>query len=169
MLHGKYSLLTVLLLPSPLQSDLYFTYIKMNKFCTFLFVAMVAAASAFAPPMQSSKLTAKTSVTAFVRVEQPSTTALKMAEDMSWEGEFPPSKVLGPIMSKMPSSVLGVLSLFLLATCAYSCGMSRELYSVPGAIADGSWVKWYYVLGSFMGPLAWGTHVACWIQRKNGM
>jgi len=141
----------------------------MNKICAVLLIAMVAATSAFAPSVHSTKLAAKTPVSAFVRVEQPSTTALQMAEDMSWEGEYPPSKVLGPIMSKMPSGVLGVISLFFLATCVYSCMMSSELQHVEGALSDGSWVKWYYVLGSFGGPLAWGTHVACWIQRKNGM
>jgi hypothetical protein len=119
--------------------------------------------------MQTAKTVVRTPVAAFVRAEQPSVTSLKMAEDMSWEGEYPPSKVLGPIMSKMPSGVLGVVSLALLAITGYSCFMSGQLQNVPGALNDGSWVKWYYVLGSFMGPLSWGTHVACWIQRKNGM
>merc|ERR1719273_476704 len=93
-----------------------------------------------------------------------------MVEDMTWEGEeYPPSKVLGPIMSKMPSGLLGLISIFFAAACAYSIGQSAALQQEPGAIASGSWVKWYYVLGSFGGPLAWGTHVASWIQRKNGM
>jgi hypothetical protein len=86
-----------------------------------------------------------------------------------WEGEYPPSVVLGPIMSKMPSGMLGLLSLVFLSTCAYSIFQSQLLVQEPGALENGAWVKWYYVLGSFGGPLAWGTHVASWIQRKNGM
>jgi len=138
----------------------------MNKICALLLIAFVAATSAFAP---STKLTARTPVSAaFVRVEQPSTTALQMVEDMSWDGEYPPSKVLGPIMSKMPSGLLAAISIVFFGIFSYSCTMSAELQHVEGALSDGSWVKWYYVLGSFLGPLAWGTHVAAWIQRMNG-
>ena len=120
---------------------------------------IIAAVSAFAPVSQvrTPTFVAKTSATAL------------SAEDTFWEGEYPPSKVLGPIMSKMPSGVLGMLSLTFLTICAYSCYQSGILQQEPGAVASGSWVKWYYVLGSFGGPLAWGTHVASWIQRKNGM
>ena len=99
---------------------------------------------------------------------QESALVLK-AEDTYWEGEYPPSAVLGPIMSKMSSGMLGVLSLVFLGTCAFSIFQSEQLVQQPGAVASGEWVKWYYVLGSFGGPLAWGTHVAAWIQRKNGM
>jgi hypothetical protein len=100
----------------------------MNRFCGLLFFAFVAASSAFAPPLQTAKIVVRTPVAAFVRAEQPSVTSLKMAEDMSWEGEYPPSKVLGPIMSKMPSGVLGVVSLALLAvwsTAEYPWGIER--------------------------------------------
>jgi hypothetical protein len=72
-------------------------------------------------------------------------------------------------MSKMSSGVLAVLSIAFLGACCYSCVQSSILLKEPGAIANGSWVKWYYILGGFGGPLAWGTHVASWIQRKNGM
>ena len=92
-----------------------------------------------------------------------------MAEDTYWEGEYPPSKVLGPLMSKMPSGLLGMVSLLFLGTCVVSVFQSGVLIREPGAVESGEWVKWYYVLGSFGGPLAWGTHVAAWIQRKNGM
>jgi hypothetical protein len=130
---------------------------------SFLIVALVLAVSqAFVAP--AARFASPS--TAFVTKES---TALSMAEDTYWEGEYPPSKVLGPIMSKMPSSILGLVSLVFLTTCAYSCVQSGVLQQEPGAIASGAWVKWYYVLGSAMGPLAWGTHVACWIQRKNGM
>jgi hypothetical protein len=65
--------------------------------------------------------------------------------------------------------LLGLLSLGFLGMCGYSLFQSSLLVQEPGAMSDGSWVKWYYILGSFGGPLAWGTHVASWIQRKNGM
>jgi hypothetical protein len=131
---------------------------------SFLIIALVAAMSqAFVSPLSSSPIrTAPTFVT-------KQSTSLSMAEDMYWEAEYPPSKVLGPIMSKMPSGVLGVLSLCFLSACAISCYQSGLLQQEPGAVATGSWVKWYYVLAGFGGPLAWGTHVAAWIQRKNGM
>uniref|UniRef100_A0A7R9ZJE9 Uncharacterized protein n=1 Tax=Craspedostauros australis TaxID=1486917 RepID=A0A7R9ZJE9_9STRA len=130
----------------------------MFKFNFFLCALLVAAAQAFAPALPvRSAFVAKESV------------ALSMAEDTYWEGEYPPSSVLGPIMSKMPSATLGLLSIFFLGACGYSCFESGVLQQQPGAIADGSWVKWYYVLAGFGGPLAWGTHVAAWIQRKNGM
>jgi len=133
----------------------------MSKLSFFLVALMVAATQAFVPASQ-----VRTPAT-FVAKDTPF--ALNMAEDTYWEGEYPPSKVLGPIMSKMPSGLLGMSSLVLLSICAYSCYQTSLLQQEPGAIASGEWVKWYYVLGSFMGPLAWGTHVACWIQRKNGM
>lgn len=96
-------------------------------------------------------------------------TALFMADDMTWEGEYPPSKVLGPIMSKMPSGLLAVISMVSLGVCIYSCVQTGLLLREPGAIENGSWVKWYYIVEGLGGPLAWGTHVASWIQRKNGM
>mmetsp|Transcript_11014 Transcript_11014/g.15744 ORF Transcript_11014/g.15744 Transcript_11014/m.15744 type:complete len:130 (+) Transcript_11014:388-777(+) len=129
----------------------------MSKLSFILLTLFFAAASAFVPAGQVSK------TTAFM----PST-ALQ-AEDMYWEGEYPPSKVLGPIMSKMPSGLLGMISILCLGSCVYSCVQSGVLQQEPGALQTGSWVKWYYVLGSFGGPLAWGTHVAAWIQRRNGM
>eukprot|EP00591_Stephanopyxis_turris_P004240 CAMPEP_0195515874 /NCGR_PEP_ID=MMETSP0794_2-20130614/6781_1 /TAXON_ID=515487 /ORGANISM="Stephanopyxis turris, Strain CCMP 815" /LENGTH=93 /DNA_ID=CAMNT_0040644365 /DNA_START=214 /DNA_END=495 /DNA_ORIENTATION=+ len=93
-----------------------------------------------------------------------------MVEDMTWEGEeYPPSKVLGPIMSKMPSGLLGMISILCAGACIASIAGSAALQQEPGAFENGAWVKWYYILGSFGGPLAWGTHVASWIQRKNGM
>jgi hypothetical protein len=126
---------------------------------------IVAACSAFAPVAVPTRSAA---ATAFSPKNQ-APLVLNMAEDTYWEGEYPPSKVLGPIMSKMPSGMLGVLSLVFLGVCASSCYQSGLLQQEPGAVASGAWVKWYYVVGGFGGPLAWGTHVAAWIQRKNGM
>ena len=136
----------------------------MSKLNFMLLSLMVAACSAFVPtsPMKASNHVA------FKAAESAPLVALN-AEDTYWEGEYPPSKVLGPIMSKMPSGMLGMLSIMFLSICVYSCGQSFVLQQEPGALASGSWVKWYYVLGGFGGPLAWGTHVAAWIQRKNGM
>lgn len=135
----------------------------MAKLSFVILSLIVAACSAFAPVSQ----VARSSVTSLPKTE--ATFALNMAEDTYWEDEYPPSKVLGPLMSKMPSGLLGMVSLVFLGVCVYSCSQSFILQQEPGAIASGSWVKWQYVLGSFMGPLAWGTHVASWIQRKNGM
>ena len=133
----------------------------MSKLSFVVLSLIVAACSAFSPLAQVRTVATPMATT--------SPFVLNMAEDTYWEAEYPPSKVLGPIMSKMPSGMLGMLSLVFLGLCAYSCGQSFVLQQEPGAIASGSWVKWYYVLGSFGGPLAWGTHVAAWIQRKNGM
>lgn len=137
----------------------------MSKLSFVIVSLIVAMSQAFVPASQVRSSSSSPAAAAFIS----KTTPLNMAEDMYWEAEYPPSKVLGPIMSKMPSGVLGVLSLFFLGACAYSVGQSSVLVQTPGALENGTWVKWYYVLGSFGGPLAWGTHVACWIQRKNGM
>jgi hypothetical protein len=134
----------------------------MSKLSFAIIALVLAAAQAFVPASQVH------TPAAFV-AKEAHFTALNMAEDTYWEGEYPPSKVLGPVMSKMPSSLLGMLSLVFLTVCAVSCFQSFQLQQEAEAISSGSWVKWYYVLGSFGGPLAWGTHVACWIQRKNGM
>ena len=135
----------------------------MSKLSFVIVSLVVALSQAFVVPASQ----VRTPAAAFVTQDSP--VVMNMAEDMYWEGEYPPSKVLGPIMSKMPSGVLGVLSLLFLGACAYSIGQSNVLVQEPGAFENGTWVKWYYVLGSFGGPLAWGTHVAAWIQRKNGM
>jgi hypothetical protein len=140
----------------------YQSTIKMNKLSFAILSLTIACASAFAP-MPRAVVNTQTTFSA------PSTPTTLFAEDMTWEGEYPPSKVLGPIMSKMPSGLLAIISMVCLAACAYSIGQSAILQQEPGAFENGAWVKWYYVLMGFGGPLAWGTHVASWIQRKNGM
>ena len=138
----------------------------MSRFSFVLLSVLVAACSAFAPTPMASLSQQQT-------LSSASNFALNAVEDYDsetyWEDEYPPSKVLGPIMSKMPSGMLGALSLVFLTSLVVSISGSAALQQEPGAMQDGSWVKWYYVLGSFGGPLAWGTHVAAWIQRKNGM
>jgi hypothetical protein len=139
-----------------------YIYFTMAKLSFVVLSLIVAACSAFVPVSQ-----VRSTPVAFAPKE--ATFALNMAEDTYWEGEYPPSKVLGPLMSKMPSGMLGILSLVFLGACVSSCSGSFVGMQEPGAMESGSWVKWYFVLGSFGGPLAWGTHVAAWIQRKNGM
>eukprot|EP00536_Pseudo-nitzschia_multiseries_P013490 jgi/Psemu1/290899/fgenesh1_pg.577_\ len=138
----------------------------MSKFTFCLLSVLVAACSAFAPnsPLNVATRQATSASSPF---------ALNAVEDYDsetyWEDEYPPSKVLGPIMSQMPSGMLGALSIMFFSMLVLSISGSAALQQEPGAFENGSWVKWYYVLGSFGGPLAWGTHVAAWIQRKNGM
>ena len=140
----------------------------MAKFTLLLIAAVVAVSSAFVLAAQTATRVNQVSFAPKIE-ERTTSSSLFMAEDMTWEGEYPPSKVLGPIMSKMPSGVLALISMFSLGVCIYSCVQSGLLLREPGAIENGSWVKWYYIVEGFGGPLAWGTHVASWIQRKNGM
>mmetsp|Transcript_22623 Transcript_22623/g.40490 ORF Transcript_22623/g.40490 Transcript_22623/m.40490 type:complete len:142 (+) Transcript_22623:354-779(+) len=141
----------------------------MAKLSLLLLAAIVAISTAFAPVAQTA--TRVNQVSFAPKMEEQRSTSLFMAEadDMTWEGEYPPSKVLGPIMSKMPSGVLGIMSIGFLGVCVYSCVQSGLLLRIPGATDTGEWVKPEYVIMGFGGPLAWGTHVASWIQRKNGM
>uniref|UniRef100_A0A7S1BQ59 Uncharacterized protein n=1 Tax=Corethron hystrix TaxID=216773 RepID=A0A7S1BQ59_9STRA len=144
----------------------------IRKLAILLAASAISACTAFVPTLPSRNAVAFSPKTvSFDAISRPSKASptLKMVEDTFWEGEYPPSKVLGPILSKMPSGLLGLLSLGCLGALIVSIGGSAALQQEPGAFATGSWVKWYYILGSFGGPLAWGLHVASWIQRKNGM
>mmetsp|Transcript_52395 Transcript_52395/g.59334 ORF Transcript_52395/g.59334 Transcript_52395/m.59334 type:complete len:157 (-) Transcript_52395:333-803(-) len=156
----------------------------MSKFSLLIVAVLVAVCSAFAPT--TSKLT-NTAVDTRTKTTFSPTDPFDFQlgflgadsdtypeedypdSETYWNAEYPPSKVLGPIMSKMPSGMLGALSIMFLSALVISISGSAALQTEPGAFENGSWVKWYYVLGSFGGPLAWGTHVAAWIQRKNGM
>lgn len=141
-------------------------FLIMSRLSLLLVVVLVAVSSAFVPHGAVPRSALSSSVApAFAPRADP---LFAESEDMTWEGEYPPSKVLGPIMSKMPSGLLGMLSLCFAGACVWGCAGSAVLQQDAGALASGSWVKWYYVLGSLMGPLAWGTHVASWIQRQNG-
>jgi hypothetical protein len=158
-------LVFIFLIPQPCDHFLLASQnFKMAKLSFVILSLYLAAAAAFVPSAQVSS-----PARAAFAPKTEASFALNMAEDTYWEGEYPPSKVLGPVMSKMPSGLLGMLSLVFLTACAYSIFETSLLVREPGAVESGNWVKWYYVLGSFGGPLAWGTHVACWIQRKNGM
>ena len=147
---------------------------KLSALLSFLPLAASFAPMPFASHKALPSATAKVQIPAsFVQLGYAQQLEPLKAEvefdDMTWEGEYPPSKVLGPIMSKAPSGLLGLLSGLSLLLCVLSCKGSFDLQQMPGAMESGSWVKWYYVLGSFGGPFAWGLHVASWIQRKNGM
>ena len=83
----------------------------MAKYTLFLLAAIVALSQAFVPASQTARVN---QVSAAPRIETQSSTQL-FAEDMTWEGEYPPSKVLGPIMSKAPSGTLAILSMMCLA------------------------------------------------------
>eukprot|EP00555_Chaetoceros_dichaeta_P002682 CAMPEP_0198250634 /NCGR_PEP_ID=MMETSP1447-20131203/1738_1 /TAXON_ID=420782 /ORGANISM="Chaetoceros dichaeta, Strain CCMP1751" /LENGTH=141 /DNA_ID=CAMNT_0043935481 /DNA_START=100 /DNA_END=525 /DNA_ORIENTATION=- len=141
----------------------------MTKLIIILMAIVVTLTSAFAPVSTTTHLPSTITTPSFTL------SPLSMAEDMTWGGpedddkEYPPSKVLGPIMSKMPSGVLGGLSALCLIACVVSVTQSSVLQQEAGAMSTGSWVKWYFILGSFGGPFAWGLHVASWIQRQNGM
>jgi len=157
----------------------------MSKFSLLIVAVLVAACSAFAPTPSQFKTPTKTVATTSFSPNNPFGFNTELAflgadsdtypeedypdSETYWNAEYPPSKVLGPIMSKMPSGMLGALSIMFLGALVISISGSAALQTEPGAFENGSWVKWYYVLGSFGGPLAWGTHVAAWIQRKNGM
>ena len=114
----------------------------MAKLSFVVLSLIIAACSAFVPVSQ-----VRSTPAAFAPTTE-ATFALNMAEDTYWEDEYPPSKVLGPLMSKMPSGLLGMVSLVFLGICVSSCAGSFALQQEPGALASGSWVKWYYVLGS---------------------
>merc|ERR1712183_296735 len=136
----------------------------MNKLTALILFAALSTLSAFAPvaPAKSVAFTQR-SISSFPE------TSLNMVEDMTWEGkEYPPSKVLGPILSKIPSGTLGILAILSFAACAISCTGSAELMREPGAMATGSWVRPQYIIMGLGGPFAWGFHVAAWIQRMNG-
>merc|ERR1719253_1958669 len=124
-----------------------YKYSKMAKLSLLLLAAIVAISSAFAPVAQTATRANQVSFAPKIPERPTAPSPLFMAEDMTWEGEHPPSKVLGPIMSKAPSGTLAILSMMCLAACAYSCTQSGLLLRVPGAVESGEWVKPEYILG----------------------
>ena len=73
---------------------------------------------------------------------------------------YPTSAVLGPVLSKAPSGLLGLVSGVFLVIGLY-CAEQNDLYTLPV-------VKPLNVLGTNLLPISWGLHVASWIQKKNG-
>ena len=83
-------------------------FLIMSRLSLLLVVVLVAVSSAFVPHGAVPRSALSSSVApAFAPRADP---LFAESEDMTWEGEYPPSKVLGPIMSKMPSGLLGMLS-----------------------------------------------------------
>ncbi|CAM9528393.1 unnamed protein product [Phaeothamnion confervicola] len=80
-----------------------------------------------------------------------------------WEGKAPPSKVLGPVVSKVPGPALGILSLVAFSVGTYCVHESNIFHSLT---ADTVYPQ--YVIGSLLTPVSWGLHVAAWIQKQNG-
>jgi hypothetical protein len=85
----------------------------MSKLSFVILSLIVAACSAFAPMAQVRNTVVSTPIAG-----NTSPFVLNMAEDTYtyWEAEYPPSKVLGPLMSKMPSGLLGMVSLVFLGS-----------------------------------------------------
>ena len=79
-----------------------------------------------------------------------------------WEGEAPPSSVLG-VGEKIPSAVFGPLSLVAFVVGTYCLHESNILNQITVNTINPA-----YVLGSLGVPISWGMHVAAWIQKKNG-
>merc|ERR1719313_1323918 len=94
-----------------------------------------------------------------------STAALAIeAEDMWWgDKDYPPSRVLG-IGRNVPSLFYGVTSGLAFGIGAYCIAQSNLLNILSGSTVNG-----WYVAGSLLVPYSWGLHVACWIQKKNGL
>ena len=97
-----------------------------------------------------------------VAARRPTRAAMVM-EDTYWEGEAPPSYVLGNL-ANAPSGLLGPMSgIFLLV------GMYCVSASQLGAPLTAATVNPFYIAGSLCVPVSWGLHVAAWIQKKNDM
>eukprot|EP00596_Hydrurales_sp_CCMP1899_P001846 CAMPEP_0119039120 /NCGR_PEP_ID=MMETSP1177-20130426/8454_1 /TAXON_ID=2985 /ORGANISM="Ochromonas sp, Strain CCMP1899" /LENGTH=111 /DNA_ID=CAMNT_0007002601 /DNA_START=83 /DNA_END=418 /DNA_ORIENTATION=- len=91
--------------------------------------------------------------------------ALKMAVDQPgpsyWDGDAPPSSVLG-VGAKVPSAIFGVGSLLALGVGLYCVGESNVFHQLKE-----STVYPGYIAGAQLVPISWGMHVAAWIQKKN--
>ena len=99
-------------------------------------------------------------------ISSPSLTgsALKLnaAGPTYWDGEAPPSSVLG-VGEKIPSTLFGPLSLLALVAGTYCVHESNIFHQLSA-----STVNPQYIVGSLLVPISWGMHVAAWIQKKNG-
>mmetsp|Transcript_24217 Transcript_24217/g.72660 ORF Transcript_24217/g.72660 Transcript_24217/m.72660 type:complete len:126 (+) Transcript_24217:75-452(+) len=84
-------------------------------------------------------------------------------EDTYWEGEAPPSYVLGNLAGA-PSALLGPVSGIFLMVGLY-CVSASQL----GAPLTAETLNPFYIAGSLCVPVSWGLHVAAWIQKKNDM
>ncbi|CAM9504349.1 unnamed protein product [Choristocarpus tenellus] len=87
-----------------------------------------------------------------------------METDTYWEGAAPPSSVLGPALEKVPSKVLGVVSLVAFGVGTYCIHETNILHTVTPDTINGP-----YVAGALLVPISWGLHVASWINKQNGL
>lgn len=129
---------------------------KMVSARLLVLAALVASASAFAPAP-------KPLARPVVQKAHPRAARTIVAEGPYWEGEAPPSKVLGN-MAAIPSIVLGPMSGVALGVGLY-CVASSQIFQ-PMAASN---MNPFYIAGSLCVPVSWGLHVAAWIQKKNGM
>lgn len=86
----------------------------------------------------------------------------KLEMSTYWEGEAPPSSVLG-VGASIPSVVFGPLSVIAFVVGTYSIHESNILNQITV-----NTINPIYLAGSVGVPLSWGLHVAAWIQQKNG-
>ena len=117
--------------------------------------ALVAVATAFVPNSRQLAPVHR-------RVAKAAPKALSM-EDTYWEGEAPPSYVLGNLQNA-PSALLGPVSGIFLVVGLYCVGASQL-----GAPLSATTANPFYIAGSLCVPVSWGLHVAAWIQKKNGL
>ena len=150
----------------------------MARFSTFILslFSLFALSAAFIPsmPQKSSLLTCSSKVADdmdIVKVPEmwsEETKKAKMAAFMEkhpgyWSGEYPPSKVLGPWLSKAPAGLLNPLSIVFMVAGVYSVHQSNVFFTLQG---EGMHPQ-------YMGPsailmfLSFFTHIAGWIQMKN--
>jgi len=99
----------------------------------------------------------------FLSPQKANSTTARSAEDTYWEGEAPPSYVLGNLQNA-PSGLLGPASGIFLAIGLYCVSASQIASPLTAATVNPA-----YVAGSLCVPVSWGLHVAAWIQKKNGM
>lgn len=81
--------------------------------------------------------------------------------DMSWEGKYPPSDVLG-FGKDVPSSLYLFSSVIALILGSY-CVAQSNIFGTLSATT----VNPQFVAGSLLVPISWGLHVAGWIQKEN--
>merc|ERR1719183_1960932 len=126
----------------------------MKAACIFL--ALVGTCAAFAPAAAVRPAVAARAANVVAELE---------TEDMWWgDKDYPPSAVLG-IGRDVPSLVFGIssgIALFI----GLSCIAESNLLN----ILSGSNINGWRTAGALVLPIySWGLHVACWIQRQNGM
>ena len=117
----------------------------MNSSAVFVLLALLVSVTAF-QPLRTPKMMNK----------------MKLNANTYWEGEAPPSSVLG-VGANIPSLVFGPLSLVALLVGSY-CVHESNIFNQLSATT----LYPQYIVGSLGVPISWGLHVAAWIQKKNG-